>query len=73
MQIKVNGRDVSWSGSVIDYGAVLSLAEETPGATVTYSGPRQGDSQRSGILHAGSQPIVVEPGMSFNVVRTGNA
>jgi hypothetical protein len=54
-------------------GAVLALAEQPEGASVTYSGPRRGDSQRSGILHAQSQPIVVEDGMVFNAVRTNNA
>ncbi len=73
MRIRVNGQDVQWSASSIDYGAVLSIAKQPAGATVIYSGPRRGDSRRSGTLHAASQPIVVEDGMIFDAVMTGNA
>lgn len=73
MQITVNGKSIEFSGSIIDYGTVLAYADEPAGASVTYRGPKDGDGQRSGILHAQSQPIVVQDGMVFNAIRTGNA
>jgi hypothetical protein len=73
MKITINAVPHDWNASMIDYGAVLSLANKSAGATVTYSGPRRGDMQRSGVLHAKSQPIAVEDGMHFDAVHTGNA
>jgi hypothetical protein len=73
MKITVNGEAHEWSGSMIDYGAVLAIAGKSEGASVTYSGPREGDVQRSGILDARSQPIAVEDGMNFAAHHTGNA
>lgn len=73
MKITVNMVPHDWSGSTVDYGAVLALAGKSAGASVTYIGPRHGDMQRSGTLHAKSQPIAVEDGMHFDAVHTGNA
>lgn len=73
MKITVNSEPHEWIGSTIDYGTVLAMAGKSAGATVTYVGPRRGDAQRSGVLHAQSQPIVVEDGMHFDAVHTGNA
>lgn len=73
MKITVNGKTVEWSGSTLDYGVVLSLANERPGASVVYSCPRRGDAQRSGILHAQSPAIAVEDDMKIECVMTGNA
>ena len=73
MKITVNGQEMEWVGNTIDYGNVLALAKQPEGASVTYEGPRHGDAQRSGILHATKGAIVVEDGMHFTAVRTNNA
>ena len=73
MKITINGEPREWSGSIIDYGTVLAIAGKSAGASVTYSGPRKGDVQRSGILMPSSAPITVEDGMHFTAVHTGNA
>ena len=73
MKITVNGQQHEVSASMIDYGTVLAYANEPAGASVTYRGPQSGDSHRSGILHAQSQPIALQDGMVFNAIRTGNA
>jgi hypothetical protein len=73
MKIFVNGEAHEWSASIIDYGVVLAMAKEPAGATVTYSCPRDGDTHRSGMLHAKSEPIIVADGMRIECIRTGNA
>lgn len=73
MQIEVNGQSVDFDGDTIDYEDVLFIAKQRQGASVIYSGPRHGDSQRSGTLYHGKAPIKLEPGMIFDCVMTGNA
>lgn len=73
MKIVVNGQEVDFDAPNICYEDVLWIADERSGATVTYTGPRHGDSQRSGILYAGKPPIQVEAGMRFNCAMTNNA
>lgn len=73
MTITINGKEIQWPGSLIDYGAVLSCSKMAQGATVTYRGPNHGDSQRSGSLYPTDQAIVLEEGMIFNCCDTGNA
>lgn len=73
MRITVNGKETEWVGHTIDYGNVLAIAQQPAGATVTYVGKRNGDSQRAGTLHSQSHAIVVDDGMSFTAGRTGNA
>lgn len=72
MQITVNGQAVDFDGDTINYEDVLFIAKERMGASCTYSGPRHGDSQRSGTLATGDKPIALEPGMRFNCIMTGN-
>jgi hypothetical protein len=73
MRIYVNGMAVEWTGTMIDYGAVLALAKQPEGASVIYEGPRRGDTQRSGTLYPAKGAIAVEDGMHFSAVRTNNA
>ena len=73
MKIYVNEQEMNWTASTIDYGAVLAIADQPAGASVIYVGPKHGDAQRSGTLHATKGAIVVEDGMRFTAVRTNNA
>lgn len=72
MRITVNGVQCYSEGNIVSYEEVCELAGQPLSATVTYYGVKKGDSQRSGVLYAGKQ-IVVEDGMVFNCVTTGNA
>lgn len=73
MKITINGTShiISGPGAML-YEDIIKLAGERPGASVTYSGPRNGDSQRSGILCRGEN-VVIEDGMRFSAVMTGSA
>jgi len=73
-EIMVNGVAHSFCGETISYREVVKLAgyEYRDCFTMTYRGPKHGDSQRSGTLTF-SQSVPLELGMKFDVVMTGNA
>jgi len=75
-------------GQVLELAGVKPLAKvngdfildrkgdkQFPHRTVTYHTSRKpgSDSERSGIMHLGCQPVRLEDGMIFNVANTGNA
>lgn len=72
--IVVNGVNHIVSSSEQNYASIVKLARLDPNHiwTITYSGPRHGDSRRQGCLSPG-KTLEVESGMSFTVVHTGNA
>jgi hypothetical protein len=57
----------------ISYEDMVKLADETGHPSVVYRGPSGGDSRRNGEMHKGCPPLVLESGMSFSVMHTGNA
>lgn len=70
MKIIVNGANQDFFGSQISYEEVVALAGEKGTPSVTYRGRRQGDSQRSGMMHPGCKPVPLDEGMVFNVAST---
>jgi len=72
-RVNVNGKPMEATGETVSYEYIVELAGMTGYPTVTYSGPRKGDMRRSGEMHMGCPPVVLEPGMIFNVCHTGNA
>lgn len=72
MKIIVNCRDHEIEEPRLTYEDVVRLAKQSMGASVMYSGPRRGDMRRSGILAHG-ESVLVEDGMIFDAVHTGNA
>ncbi len=73
MKIVINTRVLDFYGSQISYEKVVQLAGMTGHPSVTYRGPRNGDSQRSGIMHPGCKAVELDEGMVFNAQHTGNA
>lgn len=74
-KVTVNGiqLEVGVLDDLISYEDVVALALKTGNPTVTYRGPRKGDSRRSGEMHFGCDPVLLEDGMVFSVMHTGNA
>lgn len=72
MKITVNGTAHEVEAAVLTYEEVVRLAGERVGASVTYSGPRHGDSRREGIMCRG-ETVKIEDEMRFNACMTGNA
>lgn len=72
MNITINGTAYEVAGNSITHEQVTDLAGQPISASVTYTGPRRGDAQRSGIMSPG-KTIELEDGMDFTAVRTGNA
>jgi hypothetical protein len=71
--IKINGVAHQWPhDDQLSHERICELAGQPPHASVTYQGPRDGDSQRSGITHAGKS-IKIDDGMIINCVVTGKA
>lgn len=74
MTIIVNGEEKDFSGEThIDYEDVVLLAGKSGSPTVTYRGPKTGDSRREGIMHPGCEPVMLVERMVFNVVHTDKA
>lgn len=71
-QITINGVEHEVDGSKISHEQICELAEQPVHASVVYTGPRHGDSMRSGITHAGKS-VRLETGMNFDVIVTGDA
>jgi hypothetical protein len=67
-----NVRHIDLNGG-ITYEHIVQLAGETGYPTVAYSGPRKGDSRRSGEMHHGCDPVILDDGMVFSVMHTGDA
>lgn len=72
MNVTINGRPHEVEGLALSHEDICALAGQPDFASVTYSGPRHGDSQRSGITHRG-RSVDVEEGMRFTCVVTGSA
>ena len=72
MKITINGDEQDFDGETISHEKICELANRPVHASVTYSGPRHGDSRREGLTYAGKS-VQVEDGMIFNCVVTGNA
>jgi len=74
MQITVNGDRHDIPRGDVDYATICRLAghPDAKALSITYQGPRNGDSQRSGILMPGKS-VAGEDGMIFNAYNTGNA
>lgn len=71
-KVTINGAEHEVDGDKISHEQICELAGQPVHASATYEGPRHGDSQRSGITHAG-KVIRIEDGMIFNCIVTGNA
>lgn len=71
-KIIVNGDEHELDDDHISHEKICELAGQPVHASVTYQGPRKGDSQRSGITYAG-ESVKLEGGMIFNCIVTGNA
>lgn len=70
--ITVNGDSHAWPKTSITHEEICALAKQPVHASVTYEGPRHGDSRRSGLTHVGKS-IKVENGLVIDCVVTGNA
>lgn len=70
----MNGRSVNCDSPVLTYGDVVELAghARTRVLSVTYQGPRSGDSSRAGTLTPG-KVVAIADGFIFNVADTSNA
>lgn len=73
MILVVNGRECEFDKNTISYEEIVALAGEKGYPTVTYMGPRHGDSRRSGEMHYSCKPVVLEAKMIFSVIHTDNA
>lgn len=75
MKITINGK--VWTlfqhNDKLSYERVVEHARMKGYPTVTYRGPKNGDTQRQGEMHVGCADVALEDGMAFNVVHTGNA
>lgn len=72
-KITVNGTEVEWPhDDVLSHEKICELAGQPVSASVTYSTPRKGDSQRSGITSEGKS-IKPDDGMRISCVVTGSA
>lgn len=72
IRIVINGEERYTGARSLSYEWVVSLAWMSGHPTVTYSGPRHGDTQRSGTMHPGCADLEIEDGMIFNIAHTGN-
>lgn len=72
MKININGQDHQITGPDISFEEVVALAKQSHEASVTYAGPRHGDSRRTGTMFKG-KVIAAEDGMQFTAVVTGGA
>ncbi len=73
MKITVNGNRLDFFGSQIGYAEVVKLADMSGSPSVTYQGPRAGDTRRSGTMRPGCMPVELDDGMVFNVAHTDRA
>ncbi len=71
MNIIINGKSQKLN---LTYEEIIVRAGYKPNQiiSVTYIGPRHGDSQRSGIMYPGTS-VEIEDEMIFNAADTGNA
>lgn len=74
MNIKINGESHTFSNETISYDdvSILAYGKVLPGLSMVYKGPRNGDSCRAGSLWTGKS-VIVEDGMRFEAMFTGNA
>ena len=74
MMITVNGERHDIPRGNVDYATICRLAghPDHPALSVTYQGPRTGDSERSGILAPGETVRDAE-GMRFSAYDTSGA
>lgn len=72
MKITVNGKPCELEGPTLTHENICALAGQPIHASVTYVGPKRGDSQRSGTTYVGKS-IEIENGMHIDCVVTGNA
>lgn len=70
--VTINGAEAKGWGDKISHEEICKLANKPVEASVTYRGPRKGDSERSGMTYAG-KVIEIEDGMIFSCYVTGNA
>lgn len=71
--ITINGVEHEWPhDDELSHEAICEMAGQPVHASVTYYGPQEGDSRRSGITYAGKK-IKPADGMDINCVVTGNA
>lgn len=71
--IGIDGLEVDFVGEHISYEEVVRLAGLTGNPSVAYRSLWRGDSRRIGTMYPGCRPVIVEAGMYFNVMHTGNA
>lgn len=72
-KITINGAEHEWPhDDLLTHERICELAGEPDYASVTYSTPRKGDSQRSGMTFKG-ESIKSDDGMRIDCVVTGNA
>ena len=71
VKVKINGREVT-AVSPLSFAEGVRHGLWRDGETVTYQGPRVGDSQRAGIL-APDGSVELQDGMRFSTAFTGNA
>jgi hypothetical protein len=76
VNIIVNGRARMVDRAILTYDDIVRLAHNKPRTdaiyTVCYSGPRKGDSRRSGELCPG-ELVEIESGMVFSAMVTDGA
>ena len=72
MQITINGVAHEWTEPEISHEQICELAGQPVYASVVYSGPRNGDMQRSGMTFKGKS-IKAEDGLRIDAVVTGSA
>jgi hypothetical protein len=75
VKLNINGATKYVPHKPMTYEEIVDLAGLDPKRcwTVTYAGPRRGDSRRSGTMHTGKPPLELEEGMIINVADTSNA
>ena len=70
--VNINGMEFEWGSDEITHEQICMLAQQPEWASVVYSGPKTGDSRRSGITSKG-QTLKLEDGMRIDAIVTGNA
>jgi hypothetical protein len=72
-KITINGAELEWPhADPLSHEKICEMAGQPVHASVTYHGPRDGDTQRSGTTYAGKS-IKTADGMVINCIVTGNA
>lgn len=69
IRINLNGECLFVQDTKISYVQLVELANKRGHPSVTYS-IHKGDLVRAGTLHAGSDPLHLEDGMTFTVIHT---